>query len=188
MHWKAQRNNRCSQTQADAIYLRLLHRSTTEAELFPEASRRDRHLTSGYNADPYVWEEVNPCHGAHALTGLPLYTQLTCHPDKSITVSEEGRRQPYRAATPESSKTSHHWKRALGSEPLSHGRPNWEPHLQMTVEIFPCHRAGRACKRALKLTKKFLFQNDILEVMYNCFLSVRCREAPPSAFFSFSIH
>lgn len=76
-----------------------------EAELFPEANRRDGHLALGYNADPYVWEDANPCHRTHALTGLPLYTQHTCHPDKSITVSGTGKKAalsqlPLKAAKP----------------------------------------------------------------------------------------
>lgn len=53
---------------------------------------RSGSLASGYNADLYVWEDVNRCHGAPVLTGLPLYTLQTHHPGKSITVSGTGKK------------------------------------------------------------------------------------------------
>lgn len=72
-----------------AIYIPLLHINTTEAEL---AHDRTSSLASGYHAYTHVWEDVNWCHGIHALTGLPLYMLQTHHPSKSIAVSETGKK------------------------------------------------------------------------------------------------
>lgn len=95
------------------------------------------------------------------------------HPDKSIMVSGTGKKAALPHLPPKVL-----W--VLNPQVIT-DRTGTEPtnDRPRVLETFPCYRAHRACKGALKPTKKFLFQNDILEVMYNCFLSVPCLPRPP---------